>query len=140
MPTRQLGGTPQTDSGGYLYQYYPEAVFKENQLIASVNARVTKNLSLTGFYTYAIANSNSAGTGGTASNAYDLTEDYGRAAFVSPNMLFAMGNYNGPWEIRFSPFMLAQSGKPYNITLPTDPLNNFFNQRPSYADRFDSGS
>ena len=128
-----VGGTPQTDSGGYLYQYYPEAVFKENQLIASVNARVTKNLSLTSFYTYAIANSNSAGTGGTASNAYDLTEDYGRAAFVSPNMLFAMGNYNGPWAIRFSPFMLAQSGKPYNITLPTDPLNNFFNQRPSYA-------
>ena len=128
-----VGGIPQTDSGGYLYQFYPEAVFKENQLIASVNARVTKNLSLTGFYTYAIANSDSAGTSGTASNAYDLTQDYGRAAFVSPNMLFAMGNYNGPWGIRFSPFMLAQSGKPYNITLPTDPLNNFFNQRPAYA-------
>ena len=128
-----VGGIPQTDSGGYLYQYYPEAVFKENQLIASVNARVTKNLSLTGFYTHAIANSDTAGTSGTASNAYDLTQDYGRAAFVSPNMLFAMGNYNGPWGIRFSPFMLAQSGKPYNITLPTDPLNNFFNQRPAYA-------
>jgi hypothetical protein len=128
-----LGGTPQTDSGGYLYQYYPEAVFKENQLIASVNSRVTKNLSLTGFYTHAIANSNSAGMGGNASDAYNLDQDYGRAAFVSPNMLFAMGNYNGPWKIRFSPFMIAQSGKPYNVTLPTDPLNNFFNQRPAYA-------
>ncbi len=128
-----LGGTPQTDSGGYLYQYYPEAVFKENQLIASVNSRLTKNLSLTGFYTYAIANSNSAGQGGNASDAYNLDQDYGRAAFVSPNMLFAMGNYNGPWKIRFSPFMIAQSGKPYNVTLPTDPLNNFFNQRPAYA-------
>jgi hypothetical protein len=29
--------------------------------------------------------------------------------------------------------MIAQSGRPYNITLPTDPLNNFFNQRPTYA-------
>ena len=128
-----VGGIPQTDTGGYLYQYYPEAVFKENQLIASVNSRVTKNLSFTGFYTYAVANSDSAGTGGQASNAYDLSQDYGRAAFVSPNMLFAMGNYNGPWGIRFSPFMLAQAGKPYNVTLPTDPLNNFFNQRPTYA-------
>ncbi len=128
-----LGGTPQNDSGGFLYQYYPEAVFKENQLIASVNSRVTKNLSLTGFYTYAVANSNSAGQGGNASDAYNLDQDYGRAAFVSPNMLFAMGNYNGPWKIRFSPFMIAQGGRPYNVTLPTDPLNNFFNQRPAYA-------
>ena len=128
-----LGGTPQTNSGGYLYEYFPEAVFKEDQMIASVNARVNKNLNFVGFYTLAFANSDSAGTSGSASNAYDLLQDYGRAAFVSRNMLFAMGSYNGPWGIRFNPFMLAQSGKPYNITLPTDSLNNFFNQRPSYA-------
>ncbi len=36
-------------------------------------------------------------------------------------------------EFEFNSFMLAQSGKPYNITLPTDSLNNFFNQRPSKA-------
>jgi hypothetical protein len=29
--------------------------------------------------------------------------------------------------------MVAQSGRPYNITLPTDPLNNLFNQRPGIA-------
>jgi hypothetical protein len=128
-----LGGTPQTDSGGYIYEYFPEAIFKENQMIASVNARVNKNLNFVGFYTLAFANSDSAGTSGNASNAYDLLQDYGGAAFVSRNMLFAMGNYSGPWGIRFNPFMMAQSGKPYNITLPTDPLNNFYNQRPSYA-------
>ena len=128
-----FGGTPETDSGGYLYEYFPEAVFKENQMIASVNTKVTKNLNFVGFYTLAFANSNTSGNGGEASNAYDLQQDYGRAGFVSRNMLFAMGNYNGPWKIRFNPFMMAQSGRPYNVTLPTDPLNNFYNQRPSYA-------
>ena len=108
-------------------------MFKENQLIASVNARATKNLNFVGFYTLAFANSNSAGMNGQASNAYNLTQDYGPAGFVSRNMLFAMGNYNARWGIRFNPFMIAQSGKPYNITLPTDPLNNFYNQRPTYA-------
>ncbi len=44
-----------------------------------------------------------------------------------------MANYSGPWGIRFSPMLLAQAGRPYNITLPTDTLNNFFNQRPTYA-------
>jgi len=125
-----IGGTPQTNSGGYLYEYYPEAVFKQNQLIASVNSKVTKNLSFVGFYTLSFANGNN---NGPASNAYDLDQNYGRAGFVTRNSLFMMGSYSGPWGIRFNPFMIAQAGRPYNITLATDPLNNLFNQRPGYA-------
>jgi uncharacterized membrane protein YgcG len=124
------GGTPQTNTGGYLYEYYPEAVFKENQLIASVNSVVNKNLSLTAFYTLSFANANN---NGNASNAYNLNNNYGRAGFIARNSLFLMSTYNGPWKIRFNPFVIAQAGRPYNITLPTDPLNNFFNQRPAYA-------
>jgi hypothetical protein len=126
-----VGGTPQDDSGDYLNEFFPEAVFKQNQVITSVNAKVNKNLSLVGFYTASWANSNGAGS--NASNAYNLDQDYGRAGFVMRNMLFMMANYQGPWGIRFNPFLIAQSGRPYNITLPTDPLNNFFNQRPTFA-------
>jgi hypothetical protein len=125
------GGTPQNNSGGYLYEYYPEAVFKQNQVITSVNTKVNKNLSLMGFYTLAWANSNNAG--GSASDAYNLDKDYGRANFVTRNMLFMMASYQAPWGIRLNPFLIAQSGRPFNITLPTDSLNNFFNQRPTYA-------
>ena len=124
------GGTPQTNTGGYLYEYFPEAVFKENQLIASVNSVVNKNLSLTAFYTLSFANGNN---NGNAANAYNLDMNYGRAGFVVRNSLFMMGTYNAPWKLRFNPFLIAQSGRPYNITLPTDPLNNFLNQRPAYA-------
>ena len=46
-------------------------------------------------------------------------------------MVFMMANYTGPWGIRFNPFLIAQSGKPYNIITPTDLTgDNFFN-RPS---------
>jgi hypothetical protein len=124
------GGTPQTTSGGYLYEYYPEAVFKQNQAIVSVNSKVSKNLNLVGFYTLSYANGNG---NGSASNAYDLDQDYGRAGFVTRNSVFFMANYSGPWGIRFNPFLVAQAGRPFNITLPSDPLNNFFNQRPTYA-------
>jgi hypothetical protein len=126
------GDFPLDPSGGYIYQFYPEAVFKQDQLITSVNAKITKNLSMVGFYTLAYANSNGGG-GTNASNAYNLDQDYGRAAFVSRNQIFTMANYAGPWGFRFNPFLIAQSGKPYNITLRTDPLNNFFNQRPTFA-------
>jgi hypothetical protein len=132
------GGTPQNSTGGYLYEYDPEAVFKQNQVITSVNAKVSKNLSFVGFYTLAWANTN--GAGGSASDAYDLDKDYGRAGFVSRNMLFMMANYSGPWGLRFNPFLVAQSGRPYNITLATDPLNNLFNQRPANATQTDCES
>jgi hypothetical protein len=124
------GGIPQNSSGGYLYEYYPEAVFKQNQLIASVNAKVNKDLSLVGFYTLSYANGNG---NGSASNAYNLDQDYGRSNFVTRNNVFFMASYTGPWGIRFNPFLIAQSGRPFNIALATDPLNNLFNQRPSYA-------
>ena len=123
---QSVGGTPQTDSGGYIYEFYPEAVFKQSQVITSVNGKLGKNLTLMGSYTAAWANSNT----GNAVNAYDLDDGYGRAGFVSRNMLFMMGSYNAPWGIHFNPFIVAQSGRPYNVTLASDQLNNFGNQRP----------
>jgi len=123
-------GNPLDNLGGYYYESHPEAVFKQNQFMASVNTKLTKNLNFTTFYTLSYANGNN---NGSALDAYDLSKNYGRTGFVTRNMFFLMGNYNGPWGVRFSPFMMAESGRPYNITLATDPLNNFYNRRPSYA-------
>jgi hypothetical protein len=133
-----LGGTPQTKAQSYLYQYFPEAIFKQHQIIASFRAKAGRNLALSGFYTYSTATSNGAGTVGNnyASNAYNLDQDYGRAGFVLQHVAFFTANYNGPWGLTFNPFLIAQSGRPFNITLATDPLNNLFNQRPTYATPF----
>jgi hypothetical protein len=126
------GEYPLDPAGGYIYQFDPEAVFKQDQVITSVNSRLTRNLSLVGFYTLGFAHSD-GGAGSNASNAYNLSQDYGPATFVSRHQIFSMANYNGPWGLRFNPFMIANSGKPFNIVLPTDPLNGFFNQRPTFA-------
>jgi len=123
---------------GIIQEYYPEAVFKQNQMILNVNARVSPKLGFFGFYNLSFANTNGAGGfggGSFASNSYNLSQDYGRAAFVNRNMLFLMGNYTGPWAIRFNPFLIARSGRPYNIVSGTDLTgDNFVNDRPSYAD------
>jgi hypothetical protein len=123
-------GNPLDNTGGFKNEFFPEAVFKENQLIASLRGNVTKNFNLTGFYTLSFAHGNN---NGSAVDAYDLDKNYGRSGFITRNNLFMMGNYTAPWGIRLNPFLVAQSGRPFNITLPTDPLNNFFNQRPTYA-------
>jgi hypothetical protein len=118
---------------GIVDQYYPQAVFKQEQMIANVNARFTPNFSVFGFYNLTWANSD-GGAGEPVSNSYNLSQDYGRASFASRNMVFLMGNYVGPWAIRINPFLIAQSGKPYNITTTNDLTgDNFFNNRPSLA-------
>lgn len=118
---------------GIINEYYPEAIFKENQMILNVNARISPKLSFFGFYNLSFANTD--GAGGFASNSYNLSQDYGRATFVSRNMLFLMGNYTGPWALRFNPFLVARSGRPYNVVSGTDLTgDNFVNSRPSFAD------
>ena len=118
---------------GIVDEFYPEAVFKQNQMIVNVNARFTPNFSIVGFYNLTAANSD-GGSGNAVSNSYNLSQDYGRASFASRNMVFMMANYQAKWGIRFSPFLIATSGKPYNITTTNDLTgDNFFNNRPSLA-------
>ena len=129
---------------GIVNEFYPEAVFKQNQMILNVNARISPKFSLFGFYNLSFANTNASSTAGAggfgggglgyASNSYDLNQDYGRAAFVARNMVFMMGSYTAPWQIRINPFLIANAGRPYNVVSPLDLTgDNYMNGRPSYA-------
>lgn len=125
-----LTGVRPDPSLGIVDEFFPEAIFKENQLIVNVNARVSNNFSVTGFYNASWAKGNT----GTAENSYNLLDKYGRASFVRPQWVFLMGNYSAPWGISFNPFMVAQAGRPYNYSTPYDLTgDNFFNNRPAYA-------
>ncbi|HEV2213961.1 MAG TPA: carboxypeptidase regulatory-like domain-containing protein, partial [Terracidiphilus sp.] len=118
---------------GVVNEFYPEAVFKQNQIIVNFNAQLSQRLHLFGFYGFSDANSN--GAGGTASNSYNLDQDYGRAAFVRKNMFFMMGDYTGPFDVHFNPFIITHSGGPYNIVSGQDQTgDHYLNDRPAYAD------
>ncbi len=128
-----LTGVRPDPSLGIVNEFYPEAVFKQNQVIVNLNARIKPNFSIFGFYNWTDAKSDGGG-GSTASNSYNLSQDYGRAIFASTNMVFMMANYTGPWGVRFNPFLIAQSGKPYNVATANDLTgDNFFNNRPAEA-------
>jgi hypothetical protein len=128
---------------GPIDQYYPEGIYKENQIIVNVNAQLSRNFGVFGFYNYSRANADytqsESGGGGSGppsnpSNSYDLMQDYGRAAWVHPQWLLLVGNYSGPWGLDFTPFLIAHQGHPYDITTSTDLTgDNFFNDRPAYA-------
>jgi hypothetical protein len=132
-----LTGVRPDPSLGIVDQYFPEAVFKQNQLIVNVRAQFSKNFNMFGFYNVTDAHSDGGG-GNSPSNSYDLMQDYGRAGFVRPQMLFLMGSYNGPWKLSFNPFLIAQAGRPFNPTVENDLTgDNFFNDRPGLASSAD---
>ena len=125
-PTRPLGDV------GNIYQYSSAGTLRQNQLITNVNVHAGSKLSLFGYYVLNYANGDTAGVSSFPSNQYDILADYGRASFAFRNRLFVGGTIALPYAFRLSPFLIATSGPPYNITLQKD-LNgdSIFNDRPS---------
>jgi len=91
-------------------------------------------LSLFGYYTLNYANSDTSGAGSFPSIPGDLQEDYGRASYDIRHRLFLGGTIGMPRGFRLSPFLIASSGIPFNITSGTDPYqSNQYNVRPAFA-------
>ncbi|HKU28458.1 MAG TPA: hypothetical protein VJQ54_23520, partial [Candidatus Sulfotelmatobacter sp.] len=120
-------------SQGNVYEFVSESVFRQKQLIVNSNVRAGSRLQLFGYYTLNYANSNASGVSNFASNSYDLALDYGRASFDTRHRLFLGGSLSLPYLFRLSPFMVASSGSPFNITVPDDVNgDSIFNDRPGF--------
>jgi hypothetical protein len=131
FPGTPCSPTCATPGGGNIYQYVSEAVFRQNQLIVNTNWRAGSKVQFFGFYVLNYANSDTSGVSSFPSNSYNISEDYGRASFDNRNRLFFGGSFALPYNVRLSPFIIASSGTPFNITTTND-LNNdsIFNDRP----------
>jgi hypothetical protein len=130
---------PTDISGPYDYQFQSGGVYHENQLLVNMNARLQK-VTLFGFYALNFANANTSGSGFFPTSNTDTRVDYGRATFAKTNLGVFGGSLQLPYKFMASPFMIAQSGTPYNLTTGLDPLGtSIYNQRPYFASG-DSGS
>jgi len=131
-----------------VYQYQSGGIYRQNQLIVNARVNTGKRLSLFGFYTLSYANSSvasggSAGgffaSGGTTSasfvsDQFDPLADYGRAAFDVRHRAFLGGSVTMPYGFSLFPFVIINSGAPYNITTGQDNnQDSIFNDRPSLS-------
>lgn len=114
------------------YQFQSAGDFKQNQLIVNSRIQVGAKLSLFGYYTLNYANSDTSGASSVPSNPLDLQQDYGRASFDVRHRVFFGGSIGLPHDFRISPFMIASSGAPFNITTGQDVYGDAqFNTRPT---------
>jgi len=117
-----------------VYQYQSEGIFRQHQLIVNSSVRMGTKLSLFGYYTLNYANSDAAGAGTFPSFDNNISLDYGRAAFDVRHRVFFGGTIGLPYNFRLSPFLIAQSGVPFNITTGQDVNgDSIFNDRPAFA-------
>src|ERR1700686_3649291 len=116
-----------------LYQFQSEGIFKQQQLIVNTNVRM-RMVSLFGYYVLNYANSDTSGPTYIPSDPLDPALDYGRASFDYRNRVFMGGSVNLPKGFRLSPFLIASSGPPFNITTGQDIFGNArFTARPAFA-------
>jgi TonB dependent receptor-like, beta-barrel len=109
-------------------------IYNQNQLITNVHARVNSNINLFGVYTLNRAMSNTDGLGTFPANPYDFSGEYGPASTDVRHRMFIGGSLNTRWNVRFSPFVIVQSGRPFDITIGRDLYGNtLFNARPGIA-------
>jgi hypothetical protein len=117
-----------------VYQYFTEGVFNQNQLIVNGQLAIAKWVSMFGYYSLNSAHGDTSGAGADLTTPGNITADYGRTTFDVKNRIFLAGSITLPKYIQLSPFMIGQSGTPYNISTGSDNNNDsFFNDRPVFA-------
>ncbi|WP_419804264.1 carboxypeptidase regulatory-like domain-containing protein [Terriglobus sp.] len=122
------------------YQYQSEGYTRQNQLLLNGRAPISPKFSIFGFYALNFVNSNSSGPD-NFQTSLNPRVDYGRPNWGNRSRLFLSGNWSAPFLFTVSPFMIANSGSPYNITTGTDVNgDSIINDRAEFATNGDGGS
>src|SRR5215213_672027 len=117
-----------------VFAYESSGHYNQNQLIVNVNSRFHRNATTNAYYVLAKANSDADGTGSFPANPYDLSTEYGRASGDIRHRFVMTGNFRAPWGISLNPFVIVQSGRPFNVTLGRDLNGDTLNtERPTLA-------
>ena len=119
-------------TNGNIYQYETSGISKQQFLNFNFRSGFNKRYSF--FGNYRLSQSISDTDGGFPLYSYNLKLDDGRAGFDVRHSFVFGGQYTAPFAIRFSPFIIATSGRPFNLTTGVD--NNgdsIFNDRPTYG-------
>jgi hypothetical protein len=117
-----------------VFSYESSGRYNQNQFILNFNSRLGRTGSLNAYYVLAKANSDTDGSGSLPANPYDLSTEYGRASGDVRHRFVMIGNFRAPWGISLNPFVIVQSGRPFNITLGRDINGDTLNtERPTLA-------
>jgi Carboxypeptidase regulatory-like domain len=133
-PAAQNSGVYPLGRPGAVNLIESSGLYNQNQVISNVNTKINAGLSLFGFYVFNRAHSNTDGAGTFPANSYNFTGEYGPASTDVHHRVTIGGSINLRWSVRISPFVVMQSGAPFDITSGSDLYGTtLFNARPGIA-------
>jgi hypothetical protein len=116
---------------GPVFLMESSGIYNQNQIVANINTRLNRGVSLFGFYVLNHAMSDTDGIDTVPANPNSLAGEYGPAATDVHHRVTFGGSINTKWNLRISPFVIVQSGAPFDITSGSDPYGTtLFNARP----------
>jgi Carboxypeptidase regulatory-like domain/TonB dependent receptor len=117
-----------------LFEYESSGRYNQNQFILNFNSRFSRNITMNAFYVLSKSNSDADGIGSLPANPYDFSTEYGRASGDIRHRFVMTGTIRTLWGVSLNPFVIVQSGRPFNITLGRDINGDTFNtERPALA-------
>jgi hypothetical protein len=121
---------------GNIYNLESTANSRYNGFLFRGDRRFGRNFSLFVNYTLSWARSDADGAQSLPANSYDLHPEWGPAFTDRRHFLNILGSINLPHGFRLTPFILASSGGPFNITTGSDDnLDTVINDRPAGINR-----
>jgi hypothetical protein len=119
---------------GNIFEFESSGVFRQKQLIVTLDNRLNKKFFLHATYTLASARGDTDGVGSFPADTYDLSNEYARASLDTRHRLTVEGTMTTPWGLRLTPFFIVSSGRPFNITTGRDTNGDtLFTERPAFA-------
>jgi hypothetical protein len=104
---------------GNLFLYESNGLMNQNLIVVNFNSRINRGFSLFGNYSYNLLNSD-VDNAGSPSNPYNFKQDYARSLLERRHRLQLVGSFAVPLGLRISPFIILQSGAPYNMVTGQD--------------------
>lgn len=141
LPVSQNVTLPGASKNPTDYQYTTAGILNGNQFVASARKPMHNGYTFYAYYEYGRVFSNTDGISTFPAKQFNLAADYGRAATDIRHSFVMGGSMNGPFGAILSPFLVARSGAPFNITTGHD--NNgdtLFTDRPALASPDQAGA
>jgi hypothetical protein len=115
-------------------------LYNQNQIVANFRTKPSSQVSLFGYYVFNHASTNTDGLGTFPENPKDNTGEYGPAASDIHHRVLVGGSLQMRGNIRISPYVIVQSGAPFNITTGEDQFGTtLFNCRPGVVESLAPG-
>jgi hypothetical protein len=127
------GVRPLGNAAGNILEYLSSGRSINDSINVGVNGTIHK-ISFWTNYSLNKTRSGDNGTSGSSFDAYDFSQEWGRASFDIRHWFYASANYQTRSGFSVNTFIIANSGVPFNITTGHDTNGDtFFTERPAFA-------